>query len=422
MWLLGILTAMLALPSIAAARQAPVADVTEPRWLITGELRLQYERFANEEWGAAPDDEDGYGLQRLMLGARRRIRPGLIVYLEVKSGIEVGRSGGPRLPDEDRLDVHQAYADVSIGHSMLRVGRQELQFGSSRLVSNRDLNVRQSFDAVRWTSKMTAWRLDLFGATPARTRPGVLDDAVDDSRALWGAYGVRSESPLRGVDVYYLGHRNARARFDDAAGDERRHSVGTRVWGRYRAIEYNTELIGQWGNIGAARIRAWTIASQTSYRFSALNSGQFVIRADATSGDTRRGDGLVGTFSPLFPRGDYFGLIASAGPLNHIDVYPRIEWRLFRRGLVSAGWLTFWRSEHSDGIYTFSGRLLRSGLNTTSRLVGRSPSVTMQWDHSRRLSFVGHLSAFTAGPFIRETAGDHPTLFVRLCATYRFSN
>jgi Alginate export len=422
MRLLGILTAMLCLPSIAAARQTPAADVTEPAWAISGEVRIQYERFANEEWGAAPEDGNGYVLQRIMLGARRRINPRLMAFLEVKSGIEVGRAGGPRLPDEDRLDLHQAYADVSIGRSMLRVGRQELQFGSSRLVSTRDLNVPQSFDAVRWTSKITAWRLDLFGAAPARTRPGVLDDAVDDNRALWGAYGVHSGSPSRGIDVYYFGYRNARARFDDAAGDERRHSVGTRVWGRYQAIEYNTELIGQWGNIGGDRIRAWTVASQTSYRFPSLTGGQFVLRADVTSGDPRRGDGSVGTFSPLFPRGDYFGLIASAGPLNHIDVYPRVEWRLLRRGLVSAGWLTFWRTQRNDGIYTFSGRLLRSGLSTSARLVGRSPSLTVQWDHNRQLSFVGHVSAFTAGPFIRETTGDHPTMFVRLCATYRLSN
>jgi len=75
----------------------------------------------------------------------------------------------------------------------VRVGRQELQFGSSRLVSVRDLNVRQSFDAVRGTVARAAWRLDGFASWPVTTRPNALDDATDGARRLWGVDGCATQ-------------------------------------------------------------------------------------------------------------------------------------------------------------------------------------------------------------------------------------
>jgi hypothetical protein len=417
----SVLTVIVLCPSASSARQSTTDLSPEDRWTIAAEVRIQYERFRNEEWGESPEDTSGYLLQRFIVGARGRINSRLATYFEIKSGLETGRAGGPRVPDEDQLDVHQAYADIGLGQSVLRVGRQELMYGSSRIISVRDLNVRQSFDAIRWLARGRRWRLDVFGATAAKTATGVFDDAVDSTRMLWGAYAVRAAKPSRGVDLYYLGYRNTRAKFDDAAGVEHRHSIGARLWGSHRAIDYNTELIGQWGGIGASTIRAWTIASETGYRLPAP-SAHIVVRADVTSGDPERGDGRLGTFNALFPRGSYFGLIASAGPLNHVDIHPRLEWRAFEKALLTVEWLTYWRTETADGIYATSGRLLRSGLGTRSRLVGRSPGVTLQWDQSRQWSVLGHVSRFSAGPFIQESSGGHPALFVRLATTYRFAS
>ena len=427
MCVLGLLiTVLMMVPASSTAQSAngPTnSPASPPRWSFGGEVRVQYERFANEEWGAAPSDDNGYLLQRYIVGVEHRVNARVAARAELKSGIEVGRIGGPRIPDEDRLDIHQAYLQVTTRRGVLRIGRQELQFGSSRLVSTRDLNVRQSFDAARITTRAGRWQLDLVGGMPATTRRGTFDDATDTNRNLWGGYAVYAapSATPRGVDVYYLGYRNHRARFDSVAGSEKRHTAGTRVWGSRGAVDYNVEAITQWGRVDQFPIRAWTVASETGYRMAAPFPIRVVLRADTTSGDHRPDDSSLGTFNPLFPKGDYFGLIASAGPSNHTDLYPRIEIPVSPRLVVTAGWVMFWRHQRGDGLYAFSGRLLRSGRETQSRFVGNSPGFTLVWEPSRRLSILGHVSAFTAGPFIRETGG-RPSLFVRTCATYRFTS
>src|SRR5262245_50328257 len=110
-------------------------------WYVTvgGEGRLYYESFRNETWGSEPVDNNGFWLQRLMLHADWHFGERVRVFSQLKSGEIEGRVGGPRQPDKDVLDVHQLFVDYHFSTEKLRsltlrVGRQELSFGSSRLI------------------------------------------------------------------------------------------------------------------------------------------------------------------------------------------------------------------------------------------------------------------------------------------------
>jgi hypothetical protein len=422
MRMLGLLV-MVAISSTNGFAQTaePATRAAAPTWSFGGEVRLQYERFTYEEWGAEPDDRNGYFLQRVMLHAGRRLGERTTAFVEMKSAVEAGRVGGPRVPDEDRLDLHQGYVDLAAGAATVRAGRQELQFGSARLVSIRDLNVRQSFDAGRVILRGGLWRVDVFGGRPATTRAGAIDDVTDRGRALWGAYAVRQPSARvrSGLDVYYLGYRRRGARFDSVAGLERRHTSGIRLWGPPSRLDYNLEAVAQWGSVGATSIRAWTVASDTGYRFASARGPRFGVRADITSGDRDRDDRTLGTFNALFPRGAYFGYIASAGPANHMDLNPQFDMPV-GPVTITASWLVFWRHERADGIYTMGSQLLRSGQGTQSLLVGHSPGLGATWRVTTRVTVIGHASAFTAGPFIRETGNTDDSTFVRASISYRF--
>ena len=61
-------------PRTAAAQSAsPEGEPhSQSSWSVGGEMRQQYERFANEEWGAAPRDDNGYFLQRYCCAQTRR--------------------------------------------------------------------------------------------------------------------------------------------------------------------------------------------------------------------------------------------------------------------------------------------------------------------------------------------------------------
>jgi hypothetical protein len=133
-------------------------------WYVSlgGEARLRYEYFNHALWGQGPQDHDGYVLQRYMLHADVHLGPQVRFFTQLKSGLEEDRTGGPRPTDKDELDLHQAFVDVMLDTQptvTLRAGRQELAFGSSRLVSVRESpNVRQSFDGLRAVVRASAWQ------------------------------------------------------------------------------------------------------------------------------------------------------------------------------------------------------------------------------------------------------------------------
>jgi Alginate export len=424
---LGVLMGTLALATGVQAQVAvpQAADRrAEPSLSAGGEVRQQYERFVNEEWGAEVPDPNGYWLQRYMLHVDARLSGHVRVYGEVKSGIEVGRAGGPRPPDEDQLDLHQAFIDVSFGALTARLGRQELAFGSQRLIAVREgPNIRQTFDGGSVVLHAGRWRVDAFGARYVSTRTGVFDDTSDTGRSVWGGYGVRSFAQDRtiGMDLYYLGYRRTSATFDQGRGREVRHSWGARIWRTSGPLDFNVEAVVQFGRFAEADIRAWTIASDTGYQIrTAPGQPRVGLRADITSGDRDRDDDRLGTFNPMFPKGAYFGLIASAGPSNHVDLHPQVTLNVRHDLVMTASWLLFWRNQVDDGIYGIPGNLLRSAEGTRSRSVGHSPGIEAEWQLTERLSLTGNASLFTAGPFIQESGPARDIGFIAGWAIYRF--
>ena len=59
-------------------------------------------------------------------------------------------------------------------------------------------------------------------------------------------------------------------------------------------------------------------------------------------------DARLGTFNGLFASAAYFGLIATAGPANHMDLQPQLGLEVSHTVSVTAGWLVFWRREVAD--------------------------------------------------------------------------
>lgn len=390
---------------------------------IGGELRGRYEYFSEVSWGAGPRDANGHWLQRAMLHTDWHLGRHMRLFGQVKTGSIAGREGGARPPDEDRLDLNQAFVELSADAWTLRPGRQELAFGSARLISNREgPNVHLTFDAVRLTGAGDGWRVDGLAARPVETSPGVFDDRTEDDRSLWGAYAVRNwPGGGLGTDLYYLGYANDFARFDEGRAREVRHSAGTRLWSRGRPFDYNFELVFQWGRFGSGAIRAWTAASDTGYTADDLpGSPRFGLRADATSGDRAAGDGRLETFNPLFPRGSYFGEIALIGPYNHIDAHPGVMWRLPRGLELTAECDFFWRQSRHDGVYSPAGALLRSGGRSRARYVGSQPSLMAEWKADRHLTLAAAFTRFFAGRFLEETAPGRDIDYASTWATYKF--
>src|SRR6185369_1004271 len=136
---------------------------------IGGEARERYEYYNRPNWGKDPQDS-GYFLQRYFLHGDLRIGENARLFAQFQSSLEDGRKGGPRPTDRDELELHQAFLDLKLnfpddGSLTLRSGRQELAYGSQRIISVREgPNVRQSFDGFRLMYRTGEVQIDGFAA------------------------------------------------------------------------------------------------------------------------------------------------------------------------------------------------------------------------------------------------------------------
>ncbi|HSF14565.1 MAG TPA: alginate export family protein [Vicinamibacteria bacterium] len=399
----------------------------EGRYLsVGGEVRPFFEFFRNEEWGSIPGD-NGYVLQRYMLHVdvhwNRRAR----VFGQLKSGIETGRRGGPRPVDEDKLDVHQAFLDITLGSSparslTFRVGRQEMSFGHQRLVNYREgPNLRRSFDGLRSTFRAEAWTLDAFATKPVRNEPGFFDDSPDPERNFWGVYATRPMGKPLSVDVYYLGLTDEDARYDQGARRETRHTNGARLWGASGSWDYDLELIYQWGSFGEGNVRAWAVAPVFGYTFRGLRATpRLALSLDVHSGDRDPNDADLETYHPLYPKGAYYGLGPPFGPSNHWEIHPILELQLARRVWARADWLFYWRLSHRDGVYDLVGNLLRTGQLSDATFVGHAPAIESIFSIDRHWDMTTQFSRFFVGRFLRETPPGQDMTYFALWLTLKF--
>src|SRR5215510_12651476 len=178
-------------------------------WYLSlgGEARIRYEYFSEFAFGAGPQDDDGYQLQRYLLHADAHFGKRVRVFAQLQSAISSGRNGGPRLTDDDRLEVHQAFLDLKFGHEAksltFRVGRHEMDLGAGRLISaGEGLNVRRSFDGLRLIYRQGPWLVNGQINKLVSIKPGLFNDGPDSSQTFWGVGATRSRPKIRGGHQY----------------------------------------------------------------------------------------------------------------------------------------------------------------------------------------------------------------------------
>jgi len=396
---------------------------------LGGQVRERYEYFNNYNWGSGPQTANGYLLQRYMIHVDLHLGSRFRLFGELKSGVENERNGGPRPVDEDKLAVNQAFLDAELsewskGSLTLRVGRQEMAFGSSRLLSVREgPNVRQTFDGFRLILHSAMWRVDFFATKPAETNPGIFDDYPDHARSFWGIYSTRPVPKLKkgNIDLYYLGLDRKRATFNQGTAREQRQSVGARLWGSPQPWDYNFEAVFQWGRFGPGNIRAWTVASDTGYTAHLLRyRPRFGLRADITSGDKNPADPNLQMFNALFPKGAYFSEADLIGPANFADLHPSVSLSLTKRLSLTTDADFFWRESVHDGIYGVAVNLLRPGQMSRARYIGNHASAQFEYRADRHTTISWQYLHFFPGPFLEQTPPGRNVNYVNASVAYKF--
>jgi len=393
-----------------------------------GEARLEYAAFDNEDWGAHNIGHDNFLLQRYDVHADLHLGSRIRFFAQLRSAWEDGRQTGPRPIDEDKLNIQNLFADVSAVKNAkdsltFRIGRQEMDYGSGRLISVREgPNLRLYFTGAKAMFAAKGLHIDAFAMMADTVNPGAFDNKPSKELNLWGVYGTAKLHGQESLDFYYIGIRRDSAIFEEGTEKEIRHTIGSRFWRSGGGFIYNLEAAYQFGTFGQGNISAWTGSADVGYVFDQLASKPSInLRNDYISGGENTATGTLNTFNPIYPKGGYFGFDPQIGPVNLIDIHPYATINVRPNIILQADVVCNWRYSLQDGLYRPSGNFNLPGAGSDKRYIGTSYLVSGVWIISRFLTFNTGVQYFFTGAFIDSVIPDAKNgLFIDSRIGYKF--
>jgi hypothetical protein len=420
-------------------------------WFLTlgGELRERFQDVRNPAFGLPSPVRNTDFFHRTFLFGDIHLGAHFRTFFEFVNGVSAGTTKKKSTFEQDSLDVLQAFADVVVpagkgADFTLRVGRQDMMFGSSRLVSLREApNVRRAFDGVRTFWKGTnGRRVDGFVVRPVNPQFGVFDDSWDRTQLFWGVYGTSPVPRVKGlkVDLYYLGLDRRQAPFAQGLAQEHRHTLGARLFGNRTGFDLDEEEFNfdsrramdteskfdwdvegayQFGSFGTAKIGAWIISSNWGYTFTELPlAPRLGLKADIASGDNNLHDNRLSTFNPLFPALRYYSLVRLFEPANLINLQPSITIDLVKNVSATVAWSALWRHTMADAFYA-PPLVPVKGTATSDRFIGQQASAVLAWKANAHVTVALNYAYFTPGGSVKQ-AGGHPGDFSLALVQFKF--
>jgi hypothetical protein len=327
-------------------KNLPLGLFDDDRFSVGGELR---HRYMNEDNRLRPGSVPGNRRSTYDLWRWRNYldyRGDLFrLYFETNDAASFNEDLPPLPIDENRFDIQNAFVDVPTFDRdgkpvVIRVGRQELLYGSQHLISPLDwANTRRNFEGLKLFSKGEAWDVDAFLTRPVNSATGNVvrarsRDHADASRTFSGVYATWHEIQNNTVDVYWLWLREQEPVPGFADGS--RHTVGLRWAGTHpvkngcddvtRLWDWDFEGAYQFGHDDDASgidrtVQAGFFSGVAGHTWSTL---PWQPKLSALyywgSGDRDPNDNEDNTFCVLFPLGHaYWGILDNLAGQNLID-------------------------------------------------------------------------------------------------------
>ncbi len=396
----------------AAARPSPgylndymrTQDPYNAAWDIGAQVRLRYEvkdNYGIVGNGAASMDfrKDGADVDNAYLLYRIKPRIGYTAewwnaMVEARHSDQSGDERRPTQtskhgsPEEDQLDLHQAY--VTVGNHKefplsLKVGRQELSYGDERLIGSFAWNnLQRTFEGAKARWQNSWFAADFFGTRLVVPRDNVLN-TVNDYDYFSGAYATTKKIPHQTSEFYFLA-RNAGADSPKAfasqgtvlvplAGPRDIYTIGARgkstpgdlgKWDYYYEGAYQFGHFNDSATSKSLEHSAYAGMAGAGYTFSdSFGTPRLGIEYNYGSGDSNPNDNKHETFENLFPTNHkFYGFMdmASWQNLSNLRFLSSIK-PLPRLTLLAEGHL-FWLADTHDNFYNVAGAR-RGGVAST---------------------------------------------------------
>lgn len=380
-------------------------------WSTGGEERVRTMHEINSRLTTTKND---YVLTRsrvyLDVWYQDRIR----VYAELQDSQSSSQALPPLKTDIDHADLLNLFANVKLaevgeGVAYARGGRQELNYGSQRLVSSSDFpNTRRTFSGAKGFWRGENFDLDAFWVEPVQILPDQFDHP-DHLQQFVGAWGNYRPKQGQQIDLYYLMLNNQNATFAGANGAMGGYAVntfGSRYAGDWQNFTWDFEGMYQFGSWVNQRTSAAASATGVGYHFANLPwNPQWWVYYEWASGTQNPNGSVHQTFNQLFPWGHaYFGYLDLVGRQNIRDLNTQLTF-------YPAKWVTtlvqfhmFRLDNARDALYNASGTVIRDDpTGTAGRDVGNEIDFTVNFHLARHHEFFVGYSKLFAGTFIQRT-------------------
>ncbi len=386
-------------------------------------------RFHYEDNLRLNGQDDSFLLRRTRLWTDVNIGGLLLGRLEVIDAISHFEDLPPRFIDENRWDLLNAWGEVTIWNPnpetriAFRAGRQELLYGSQRLISPLDwANTRRTFEGYRLYGTYGPFSLDLFWVRPFPPQQHVnLDHNLDNSdqsqefSGIWGSY--KGENCI--VDIYFLRLKeqdNIVYGRSEVPGDWDVNTIGGRWTGNWGNWLYDFEggvQFGDYADLNWQDAGFWTAG--LGYRCSDwLWQPEFWVFYDWASGDEDPFDGERNTAFQYFPFGHYYlGWADLVGRQNIKDWNFRLSAKPLENVVLTAWYHIYRLEEARDALYNAAGVPIRRDITgAAGKDVGQELDLTILWNVFPGHTLLFGYSRFYAGDFLANTGnGDDADFF-----------
>jgi hypothetical protein len=394
-----------------------------------GEFRYR----SNEEHDSRLSGKNNvYDLTRTRIYGDLWFRDIARLYVEGINAQSFNQDLPPAPVDQYNPNFLNLFADLKVGTFKeqpiyFRAGRQELLYGSQRLISPLDwANTRRTFQGVKMFWQNAKWSADAFCVQPVVPSANSFASVNYEQlfTGLWGSY-----RPQKGevIDLYYLNLDDVSHIYSGQFGQKgamNLSTVGSRWYGNKNNWLWDTEAMLQFGSYSNQGILAHSYTMGGGYNFGKLPFNPSLwVYYDNASGDPDPGNNSVHrTFNQLFPFGHYYmGMTDLVGRQNINDIHTEISF-------FPTKWITCWAQYHvlrldspKDALYNSAGVVERvdptgkSGSDVGEVFTG---IINFTLDYHQNV-FVQY-SHLYAGDYLRKTGAPGSPDLLWLMYNYRW--
>lgn len=373
---------------------------------VGGQYRMRYHNEHNMRGFGLTGNDDSFLLYRTRLFGNLQVGDDFRVYAEALDAVSNYERFAPRSIEENRADMLNLFVDVRLwenyrGALTFRGGRQELLYGSERLISPLDwANTRRTFEGYKLMWAGEKWNVDAF-----YTRPVIVNKTHFDSpsyqQEFFGAFATYKAIKNQTVDLYWIGFNNQLA-----PNNFHYDTLGGRWLGAHDAWLWELEGGMQFGDN--------TLPSDHWATFATIGGGRKFDRCDwkptlwvyydYASGGAARGAGTG--FNHLFPLAHkYLGFMDLFGRSNIDSPNVLLTMQPHEKLKVLLWYYYFFLEDGRDTPYNINMTAFNAANAPASRDLGHEIDTIFTYTVNARMDVLFGYSHFFAGNYYKLTPG-----------------